>query len=701
MGKLTRSLGAKITAVILDCVFIAAFVAGAMVTISMAYDGVYTESEDNLRLDAIANAADDTAAGIMFDYYETCYATESESNGDGSKNTTESGSTSYYSSSRNTYSYYVSDNGDGGMEYGFFWNPVTDLAIYAEQYSRENSNLFFSIADMQGNVLLENYHEDDYCYNGQFTASRSESSSPEDIVMSYYVCNDITANDGIFKAVERIDTLLRYRYIVPVAATLSFIAAAVLFVFLICAAGHRKDTDEIVLNWLDKIPLDLYGGAILCVGLICWSSSPGFMMLCLMTCCLMVPLCLSFVLTFASRAKKGAWWHNTVVFMICRLLKLILIKIGHGFAYLGRNISLIWKALLIYGGVSLLELIVLVIIGSVSYYNTTAVQLILLFWFIEKCAVTPVLCLVAVNLQKLRRAGEKIAQGDTEYAVDTSHMFRDFKRHGENLNSMNTAVQKAVDQQLKSERFRTELITNVSHDIKTPITSIVNYVDLLKKENVSEPTAREYIEVLDRQSARLKKLTEDLVEASKVSSGAITANLRPTDLKLFVEQASGEYSSRFDRQGLEAVTVLPDEPVFAMADGRLLWRVLDNIMSNVCKYSMENTRVYIQLTREKGQALIEVKNISRQRLNIDASELMERFVRGDMSRNTEGSGLGLNISAGLAELQKGSFNIEIDGDLFKAKVRLPLAPDKSENTAETEQTPETGNFGGAFKPLKS
>ena len=185
-----------------------------------------------------------------------------------------------------------------------------------------------------------------------------------------------------------------------------------------------------------------------------------------------------------------------------------------------------------------------------------------------------------------------------------------------------------------------------------------------------------------------------------MSSGSITANLRPTDLKLFVEQVSGEYSSRFDRQGLEAVTILPDEPVFAMADGRLLWRVLDNIMSNVCKYSMSNTRVYIQLTLEKGQALIAVKNISRQRLNIDASELMERFVRGDLSRNTEGSGLGLNIAGGLAELQKGSFNIEIDGDLFKAEVRLPLVPDRMENTAETEQAPEAQDFGGAFKALK-
>jgi signal transduction histidine kinase len=272
-------------------------------------------------------------------------------------------------------------------------------------------------------------------------------------------------------------------------------------------------------------------------------------------------------------------------------------------------------------------------------------------------------------LQKLRNAGEHLAAGDSEYKVDTRGMYWDFKRHGENLNRVGEGIAAAVARQMKSERLKTELITNVSHDIKTPLTSILNYVDLLSKEHL-EGRGAEYLEVLDRQANRLKKLTEDLVEASKASTGNLPVNLARTDVCELVRQAAGEYTERLANRNLESILTTSEEPLFILADGRLLWRVLDNLLGNVCKYALPGTRVYLDVTLHADQVILSVKNISRDRLNVDAEELIERFVRGEASRTTEGSGLGLNIARSLTELQKGIFRLAVDGDLFKAELQF-------------------------------
>ena len=223
---------------------------------------------------------------------------------------------------------------------------------------------------------------------------------------------------------------------------------------------------------------------------------------------------------------------------------------------------------------------------------------------------------------------------------------------------------------MKSERLKTELITNVSHDIKTPLTSIVNYVDLLKKEDLPEQAA-EYVTVLDRQSGRLKKLTEDLVEASKASTGNIPVALQPIVVNEIIHQAVGDYDQRLTAGKIEVIINTFEGSLSAMADGRLLWRVLDNLLSNVCKYAMPGSRLYIDLTTQGSRVALSMKNISRDALNVSADELMERFVRGDESRTTEGSGLGLSIVRSLTEVQGGSFRLSIDGDLFKASVSFP------------------------------
>ena len=279
---------------------------------------------------------------------------------------------------------------------------------------------------------------------------------------------------------------------------------------------------------------------------------------------------------------------------------------------------------------------------------------------------------MVVLLRRLQKGAEEISNGNLDYKIDKTYMPPTLSEHAERLNTIGMGLSKAVDGRMKSERMKTELITNVSHDIKTPLTSIVNYVDLLKAEKTESPTAQEYIAVIDRQSARLKKLITDLVEASKASTGNLTANMEPTDLKVLISQIVGEYQEKLADRKLELVTETDDKNPVVMADGRLMWRVFDNLFNNICKYALEGTRVYLSLNVEEGRATVSLKNISSNRLNIPSEELMERFVRGDSSRNTEGSGLGLSIAKSLVELQKGDFDIVIDGDLFKVIVTLDV-----------------------------
>ena len=242
------------------------------------------------------------------------------------------------------------------------------------------------------------------------------------------------------------------------------------------------------------------------------------------------------------------------------------------------------------------------------------------------------------------------------------------REHGENLNNIGEGLKAALEEKMKSEHMKAELITNVSHDIKTPLTSIVNYVGLLKKDGLSSENAPEYLEVLERQAVKLKKLTEDLIEASKATSGCIAVNADELDINVLLAQACGEYEGKFSECNLTPVLTLTDSNPNIFADGGLLWRVFDNLFNNICKYSQKGTRVYLKTETREKKIHITFSNISAAQLDISSEELMERFVRGDASRNTEGSGLGLSIARSLVELQNGGFDIKIDGDLFKVEI---------------------------------
>lgn len=277
-----------------------------------------------------------------------------------------------------------------------------------------------------------------------------------------------------------------------------------------------------------------------------------------------------------------------------------------------------------------------------------------------------------IQLDQIDGAIRGISQGNTSLQVDLSRLSGKERNLGEHINNISAGLDTALQEKVKSERLKADLITNVSHDIKTPLTSIINYVDLIKREHIQDPKVQAYIEVLEQKSQRLKTLTEDLVEASKASSGNLKLEIMDIDLVELVHQTNGEFAEKFEQRHLEVVSHLPKEPLVIQADGRRLWRVLENLYNNAFKYAMERSRIYVDVIHQDGKAIFTIKNISENPLNISPDELTERFVRGDVSRTTEGSGLGLSIAKSLTQLQNGEFEIVIDGDLFKVVVAFPV-----------------------------
>lgn len=434
------------------------------------------------------------------------------------------------------------------------------------------------------------------------------------------------------------------------------------FFWQMAAAGHWQGFEGIHLTWFDKIPLDLMAVVFMLpigffVGYFNYASSIAVALLgaAVLNCVFL------FLITFVTRCKAGTVLKNNVIWYAIRLLWRIVKSIWGWLHHLVRSIPLIWRTALVI----LAAFIFALAIGS--NMSVLSLPMLLLYLLLAVFALY-----IAIGFATLQRGSMALAEGDYSKPVDTRFLRGDLKRCGENLNKVQQGVQRAVDERLRSERMKTELITNVSHDIKTPLTSIVNYVDLLKKEDIDNPKAQEYLEVLDRQSKRLKKLTEDLVEASKASSGVIPVDCQPTNVNVLLSQLEGEYEERLQKAELTMIVHPAAGDPVVLADGKLLSRVMDNLMNNIGKYAMPGTRVYAAAAADEKESTISIKNVSRNELNVSADELMERFVRGDSSRHTEGSGLGLSIAKSLVELQGGRFELSIDGDLFRADISLPL-----------------------------
>jgi len=468
------------------------------------------------------------------------------------------------------------------------------------------------------------------------------------------------------------------RYAVYPVIAVAFVLAVLCLVYLLCAAGHRRGKAGVSPSLTTKIPFDLLtvvvvfivGISLVICDALMWvggNRAETVLRLCGLAFFVVADavICMLWLMSLALRIKLRTIFTNTLIYM---LLRFCWRKLKRCWGYIrrsGERIALFWKAALVFVMLCVLEFAVIMM----TRWN---VGLEVLFWFVARLALLAGLVYICHMLNEMYKCGKAVAEGNMDHEVDTRFMPSQFCEHAENLRSLSATVNKAVEQRMVSERMKTELITNVSHDLKTPLTSLINYSDLICRESCDNPHHGEYAEVLHRQSVRMKRLIDDLVEASKASSGNLDVNLAPCEATVLLAQAVGEYEQRLTEKGLQLVTNQPERSVCIMADGRRLWRVMDNLMNNICKYALPGTRVYLTLEEVGGEALISFKNTSRDQLNLSPGELMERFVRGDSSRSSEGSGLGLSIARSLTELQGGKMELMCDGDLFKVVLRFPV-----------------------------
>ena len=535
---------------------------------------------------------------------------------------------------------------------------------FSNEFTLDGFGCHLTVAsDDTGEVYLENFaltYTDKPLYTAQST--RLYTLSDGSIYALTYTADLLQVETAPTYSYLLLSWLTEHTGLTIFLTALFALLALFCFCFSMASAGHWAGHEGIHLTWLDKIPADVWLLVLLCTFFIGWEAfyyEWGRVFFC----AALVPLVLLFLCAFAAQCKAGTVLRGALIGRIARFLWRIVRAVFRALLHTLVRLPLVWKA----------ALVGLVIAGAefllyINDFYRVRYGVFLMMKIIELLAVL----YIAVSLRTLQKGGEKLARGDFSSPIDTRYLIGDFKRYGQELNDVQGGLEQAVQEQMKAEHLKTELITNVSHDIKTPLTSIVNYVDLLKKEDMPSPAAREYIAVLDRQSHRLKKLTEDLVEASKASSGALNVELQPTDVNVLLSQIEGEYQERLAACHLTLVTQPPAPGTMIQADSRLLSRVMDNLVSNVCKYAMENTRVYVTAAVRDGQAVISFKNVSRDELNISPDELMERFVRGDASRHSEGSGLGLSIARSLVQLQGGTFALSIDADLFRADIVFPL-----------------------------
>ena len=464
-----------------------------------------------------------------------------------------------------------------------------------------------------------------------------------------------TADDSYDTMVKEFALAKKWGRLILFATTCCLLLTALLFGFLIAAAGHKKGTDEIVLNPLDRIWTEAVLLGIVLLGVLIFGmlGSNMYMYEQIILILLSVLGLLTLFFSLVRRAKAGQLYRTSLLRLLVYVCRTIF-----------RHIRITARIIGMLAAYILLELLLILGMSSGSF-------IAVFLFFSTNLSVAVMICLGFIQYHQICKVTEKMAAGELENRINENTV--PFFHHiAHNLNSTGEAMTHAVEKATQSERMKTELITNVSHDIKTPLTSIISYVGLLRTTDIRDPKALEYIDVLDRKSRRLGQLMVDLVEASKVTSGNISVNMEVINLGELIKQAGGEFESRLEDRNIRLVSALPETPVFVYADGRHMWRVLDNLFGNASKYALDGTRVYVDLSVIGRDVLISIKNISRDPLNIRPEELMERFVRGDESRNTEGSGLGLSIARSLMELQRGSMNILIDGDLFKVVLSLPL-----------------------------
>ena len=573
---------------------------------------------------------------------------------------------------------YVYWNDIAGLEKDRFYFDETNFAyaIYDEDGDLVMSTLKSitgNIADAEGSYIpvIEGYHLSEVSENGKIE---------KEYHMTGFIRRVMNAQSVGYDEYLSFNLLKENAMVFVYAVVLSFAVCTTLCIYLIASSGYDK---EGILEYRGFNAVDFDIMLMLCViGIVAigdvlitmrWADTDviKIVMIFLLLAALTAVTLLG-VMSVSAHLKSKKWWRHTFIWQCGSLL----IKFIRWFM---RGISIAWKLAIMVAAYSFVMFFLGVLVWDMDGFAV-------LLGLVAGVAGICIAIWFGVQLKMLKRGGEAIANGDFDYRINNKELWPMLRGHAYNLNSAAVGMSKAVDDRLKSERFRTELITNVSHDLKTPLTSIVSYVDLLKKEEIENENAKGYIEVIDRQSAKLKKLTEDLVEASKASSGAVAVNKEVLNIGELINQSVGEYSEKLETAEISPIVNLPEDEVKVFTDGRLLWRVFDNLIQNIIKYAQPGTRAYFDLSAGSELAVLTIRNISRDPLNMTADALMERFVRGDASRNSEGNGLGLSIAKSLTELCGGTFELMLDGDLYKVRITFPRVFEDIKNPEPEEET---------------
>jgi signal transduction histidine kinase len=582
------------------------------------------------------------------------------------------------------------------MEEAGFYNTSRYRIIndaYSQIFSEDSMFLI-------GNVLAEDYsRNDNYCATSNVAYANvvqplesgnkkvlwefGNSELADDALFTYeycywndedgYICkialtNQLTERDNYRTLYYCIKFCYDLRFAVYVIGAVCLILWILIFVALLSSAGYAKGSTVPKPVFESYIPFEINLAVVAGIGafvlLVLGNIHGANLLEMLLVFLLLVAAEIYFLfwcVWFAIRVKTGYLWKSS-------LLRLILIGLGKAFTALGKALAQMFKAM---------PAIWQMVLGYILTWVIFAISVVcilddwfsafgwILFWFMT-FAVLAFIVYISVVYNKLRNKTKELANGDLSKELNTKFMFPIFKEHAKNLEKISGGIVLSNEKRLASEKTQSALITNVSHDIKTPLTSIINYADLISKQECENENIKEYAEVLGRQSTRLKRLLEDLIEVSKAQSGALDVKLEPCKAAMLLNQAAGEFEDKLRDQRLELITKNADSDLVIMADPRRMWRVFDNLFSNICKYAQPGTRVYMSLEEDNGKCRIVFKNTSAKELDVSPEELMARFVRGDKSREgAEGNGLGLSIASSLTSLQNGTMDIAIDGDLFK------------------------------------
>ena len=593
---------------------------------------------------------------------------------------------------------YSLDDCEQAKDYYSCLNEKADqyrLDYYEKSFSPDLTNFIFTITEPDGTVCFDSTEGSSLSFekvkaSAQYGGTSdfytiNENGEIEPLKINYLIIpeNMQSANDKYTNAFQWIQIANSLRYFIFFVLLAAILIIVILLSIVTINAGSRdEESGEIIPGFVDKIPLDVCTLFLLVFFCVAWmvmgltsAADTGMVLnnvVIMITCVAFVLILMTYLTTLSVRVKMGKFYKNTLIYMAFRKLKR---KTPRKLRRALGELS-VFKKLII--GITAFVLSEAAVLFAFSYLGILSqnpnpmriFKLFLIIWAMTRLLIIPIFAMIAINLHYVKEEGERLAEGILGDEIADKLSISAIRAHGRNLDQIRKEINKAMEQELKSEKLRNELITNVSHDIKTPLTSIKSYVDFLQDESLSEDKRREYLAIVAKNTDKLAVLAKNLIEVSQITSGNIDINLEKTSLNIIIEQTVEEFALRFEQSELIPRVILPEDEVFVMGDGEWLWRIFSNLLNNACKYAARSTDVEISVEKSGGKAHIHIVNISGTALSVEGDELLERFVRGDGSRHTEGNGLGLSIAKSLTELQGGTLDISVKGEKFAAIISL-------------------------------